>query len=283
MSFTSVAGVAVGSSSATEITSEDLSVVSQTESTSTEAVSQISDGQAQATTVIASASDQNFEHNGYACASIFSNVLKSVYFTTSASNDPIPSGVSFTTVDPSGGAGTIIADVIQVQWQDKDQKIISLMSERTATGAAKTGATQTAPTPAATLTPQAAADSGGISTGAKVGIGVAVPIIVLALLAIAAIFFLRMRKRRAAKREEPPIEAEAKNLHELSPQDQKPDEKKWDQQQVDRLAAQPPQEMEAQEYNELPADGPKHELGGQPMQRSSPYKNTYHAQSPSRS
>ena len=169
-----------------------------------------------------------------------------------------------------------------MQWQDKDQKIISLMSEKTATGAAKTGATQTAPTPAATST-QKAADSGGISTGAKIGIGVAVPVIVLALLAIAAIFFLRIRKRRAARREEPPIENDAKNLHELSPQDQKPDEKKWDQQRMDRLAAQPPQEMEAQQYNELPADGPKHELGGQPMQRSSSYKNTYRTTSPSTS
>ena len=222
-------------------------------------------------------------HLGYACASIFSNVLKSVYFTSTASNDPIPSGVSFTTVNPSGRAGTIIADVIQVQWQDKDQKIISLMSERTATGAAKTGATQTAPTPAATST-QKAEDSGGMSTGAKIGIGVAVPIIVLALLAIAAIFFLRIRKRRAAGREEPSIENDAKNLHELPPQDLRPNEKKWDRQQrINRLADQAPQEMEAQEYNELPADGPKHELGGQPMQRSSSYKHTYHAQSPSTS
>ena len=169
-----------------------------------------------------------------------------------------------------------------MQWQDKDQKIINLMSQKTATGAAKTGATQTAPTPAATST-QKAADSGGMSTGAKIGIGVAVPVIVLALLAMAVIFFLRVRKRRAARREEPPVENEPKNLHELSPQDQRPDEKKWDQQQTDRLAAQPPQEMEAQEYNELPADGPKHELAGQAMQRSSSYKNAYHATSPSTS
>ena len=214
-------------------------------------------------------------------------MLKSVYFTSTASNDPIPSGVSFTTIDARGGAGTIIADVIQVQWQDKDQKIISLMSERTATGAAKTGATQTAPTPAATSThaaaaAAAAADSGGMSTGAKVGIGVAVPIIVLALLAIGVIFFLRIRKRRAARQEEPPIENETKDLHKFHPQDQKPDENTWDQKQIDRLTAQPPQEMEAREYNELPADGPKHELGGQAMQRSSSYKNTYPTQSPSR-
>ena len=209
-------------------------------------------------------------------------MLKSVYSTFTASNDPIPSGVSFTTIEPNG-TGTIIADVIQVQWQDKDQKIISLMSERTATGAAKTGATQTAPTPAATLTPAAATNSGGMSTGAKIGIGVAVPIIVLALLAVAALFFLRIRKRRAATRAELPIENEAKTLHEFSPQEQTPDEKKWDQQQIDRLAAQPPQEMEVQEYNELPTDGPKHELAGQPMQRSSSFKNTYHAQSPSTS
>ena len=224
-------------------------------------------------------------HNGYACASIFSTVLKSVYSTFTASDDPIPSGVSFTTIDPIS-AGTIIADVIQVQWQNKDQKIISLMSERTATGAAETGATQTAPTPAATSTQATAAtatNSGGMSKGAKIGIGVAVPIIVLALLAIGAIFFLRTRRRRAAPQAELPVENEAKTLHELPPQDQTPDEKKWDQQQIDQLAAQPPQEMEAQEYNELSADGPKHELAGQPMQRSSSFKNTYHAQSPSTS
>ena len=153
------------------------------------------------------------------------------------------------------------------------------MSRRTATAAANTGATQTAPSPAATFA-QTGSYSGGTSTGVKIGIGVAVPIIVLALLAIAAVFFLRRRKRRAARREEPPVENDAKNIHELSPEDQKPDEKRWDQQHADRLAAQPPQEMEAQQYNELPADGPQHELAGQPTQRNSSFKNAYHPTSP---
>lgn len=202
-----------------------------------------------------------------------------MYSTSTASNDPIPSGVSFTTLDASGGAGTVLADVIQVQWQKKDRNVISLMSQKTATGAktaaepaAKTAAKATAPTPSVTSISGYKVRDSGLSIGAKVGVGVAVSIIVLALLAIAAIFSLRKRKQRAARRQDLAVEIEPKDyFHELSPQDQEPEHGKSDQQKLDQLAAQPPQEMMAQEFNELPADGPVHELGGQQMQRSSSY------------
>lgn len=155
------------------------------------------------------------------------------------------------------------------------------MAQKTATTTAQVGAGITSPTPSATAGSQSAAGSSGISTGAKIGIGVAVPIIVLALLAIAAMFFLRKRKQRAASRHEPSMEVESKDFHELSPQDHKPDDRKWDQR-LDQLTAQPPQEMDATQINELPADGPVHEIAGQQLQRSSTYKSSSpHGQSPS--
>ena len=181
--------------------------------------------------------------------------------------------------------GTIIADVIQVQWQDKDREVVSLMAQKTATTTttAQVGAGITSPTPSATATAgsQSAAGSSGISTGAKIGIGVAIPIIVLGLLAIAAMFFLRKRKQRAPNGHEPTLEVESKGFHELAPQDHKPEDKKWDQR-LDQLAAQPPQEMDATQFNELPADGPVHEIAGQQLQRGSTYKTSSpYGQSPS--
>ena len=151
------------------------------------------------------------------------------------------------------------------------------MSQKTATtsaGGAVTGAKGTAPTPSSTsISRHKPGNSSGLSTGAKIGIGVAVPIIVLSLLAMGVLFFLRQRKRRAANRRQPSVEADEKDFHELSPQDQKPDDRKWDPPKIDHAAAQSPQEMDAQDYNELPADGPVHELGGQQMQRSTTYKS----------
>lgn len=210
-------------------------------------------------------------HSGYACASIFSNVLNNVYSTLEAGNDPIPPSVSLTSVDPNNGAMTVTADVIQVQWQNKDQKIISLLSAQTAsassTTAPKTGSRQTASTPVATDQPQISSQSssGGLSTGAKVGIGVAVPIVVLALLGFGLFFLFSRRKSRAARRDQeaaaekrqPAYQELSQNGHEYP-----------------NLENQPPQEMDAAQPNELPADGITAEIGGREMQRLSTFKES---------
>ena len=202
-----------------------------------------------------------------------------MYFTSTAGDDPIPRAASFTTVSRNGneGVGTVIADVIQVQWQKKDKSIISLLASQSAagTGGAQAGASATAPAASSTSISRHKKDSGGMSTGAKIGIGIAVPIILLSVLAIGAILFLRTRKRRATQKEKPEPSVETENFHELPPDEAKNklslDDRMREEQ--TKVGYQPPVEMDAQDYTELPADGPVQELGGQPMQRGSVFKS----------
>lgn len=157
-----------------------------------------------------------------------------------------------------------------MQWQDKDREVISLNSQKTATTALPGSRITDLPAKVTGDTQNAAGSN--LSTAAKIGIGIAVPIIVLVLLAIGVTLFLRKRKQRAANRHEPSVEVESKDIHELSPQDQNPDDRKWDRK-LDQLAAQPPQEMEAMHFNELSAESAMHELAGKQLQRSSTSKS----------
>ena len=226
-------------------------------------------------------------HNpGYACNSIVTSTLDNVYLTVSAGNDPIPSGASLTKVNPRRGATTVTADVIQVRWQNKDSNVARLMAQKTAAGiagGAETGTPSTTPVPSSTNIP-ASGSSGGMSTGAKIGIGVAVPIIVLSLLAIGAVLIWRKRKQKAEREQEATYNAEP--FHELSSQEQKyhnsPKRNTIHSDPSIKKPMQDPQEMEAQEYSELPAGGPVQELSGQEMQRVSVLKSdSVHSQASS--
>ena len=210
-----------------------------------------------------------------------------MYLTSTAGNDPIPSGASLTSVNPRRGATTVTADVIQVRWQNKDSNVARLMAQKTiagTTGGAETGTRSTTSVASSTNVPTSGS-SGGMSTGAKIGIGVAVPIIVLSLLAIGAVLIWRKRKQRADHEEEPKYDAEP--FH-LPPQEQKyhdsPDQNTLHNDPSYKYQLQAPQEMDAQEYNELPASGPVQELSGQEMQHVSVLKSdSVHSQTSSKS
>lgn len=218
---------------------------------------------------------------GYACNSVLSSLLESVYLTSTAGNDPISGGASFTSINPKLGAQLVTADVIQVQWQNKDSKVASLMAQKK-TGVGNGSATGAKAAPIASPTSIIRGASGGISTGAKIGIGVAVPIFVLSLLATAAVLIWRKRKQRtieaddterfhelsleeqkhpdgAAAQREPA--GEAKAVHELSSEEfTYQEDPNWDK---PTMESGIPQEVEAREWNELPADAPMAKLSGQ--------------------
>lgn len=154
-------------------------------------------------------------HHGYECASVFEGVLNNIYRTSAAGNAQIPSDAPLTSASAQHYAATVIADVIQVQWQLTDRGILSLMHERkgistsapkAVTGAAATTVTAT-PThistvfiPSASSAPPSAtrgsnARSSGLSAGFKVTISVLVPVGTLILLGIG--LFLLFRRRKA--------------------------------------------------------------------------------------
>lgn len=176
-----------------------------------------------------------------------------------------------TTLNANGGATTVNADVIQVQWQKKDQQIIRLMSSRTASrsgsGPTPQPGSHSPSTPSATRAPQQTGSSGGLSTGAKVGIGVAVPLVVLALIGIGLFIFFRRRKSRASN-----DDAE-KTYAELAHNDQHAQQQNGHAY-AKSQAPPPPQEMDAAQFNELPADGPVPEIEGNEMQRTNSFKNS---------
>lgn len=142
------------------------------------------------------------------CISRFSGDLTNVYSTSTLASGPIPSNPRLGTVNSDNVPGnSVYADVIQVQWQDSDQKIIALMSQKSSSDAAKPTRTAQGSTIAsktdkpaaasAAMTPVPAPTS-GLSTGAKIGIGVGVPLGLILIAAIAAAFFLRRRKQQKA-------------------------------------------------------------------------------------
>ena len=235
----------------------------------------------------------NPSNPGYACNSIVTSLLESIYVTSTAGNDPVPNEASFTSINPKRGAATVTADVIQVQWQNKDSEVASLMEQKRLGGGTgpSTGVGMTSPIASPTSIPNGDT-SGSISMGAKIGIGLAVPISVLSLLATAAILFWRKRKQKPIEADDiegsrklssegqgyqdgndtegfhklsshgeryqngpagqgEPVD-ETEPVHELSSEELKyQDNSNWGKPKVEPGA---PQEVEAREWNELPAD-----------------------------
>ena len=142
--------------------------------------------------------------------------------------------------------------------------------------AARTGSRKTSPAASPTASPTASPiagaqasnySSGGLSTGAKIGIGIAIPLVVLTLLGMGLFFLFRRRKARATRQDEPSVEAKRPGSQELSRYEQ-------NQQTYHNPRDQQPQEMQAQELNELPADRAMTEIGGREMQRSTAFKES---------
>ncbi|KAG8528151.1 uncharacterized protein KY384_007067 [Bacidia gigantensis] len=201
-------------------------------------------------------SDQGILRNY--CFSLFNTPLTKVYSMRSLQSGSIPSNPSLTTISPAKVSNTVYADVIQVQWQDSDQNIIQLMSQKDAEATMQSSSSSASPastTPAAasqtnaptsTAAPTSSADS-GLSSGAKAGIGVGVALGVLAIMALAAFLFLRRRKRR--KPHDPASESTLKDwkgpaYHEMDP----------------TQTGLPPQEMDARHISEAAGSVPPIEL-----------------------
>lgn len=211
------------------------------------------------------------------------------------------------TLQPSKAANSLVyADVIQIHYQSSNGIVVSLMSSTAAASARLATATATTPPASSAVGGTSFANSGsnndvsrthasdgGLSSGAKAGIGVGVVLAVIALIGIAAFFFLRRRRGRRERLNqnasidhgggtEEPIKAEGqaqdgrlaemhapreKMLAEMySDQDRKQDESdalmgtksaKLD----TPVESMRPAEMDARQTSEMPASGMVAELG----------------------
>ena len=187
------------------------------------------------------------------CFSLMTTPLSNVVSVQSIGDVPAQNP-SLTTLSASDvSSTTVYADVIQVQWQSTDKNIINLLKQSTAasmtgpTGSrtASPASTRTAgasSTRSATASPSASASSnssGGLSTGAKAGIGIGVALAVLALAALAAFLFLLRRRRRRTREANPQGLSDYKTAayHEMDQTEaQRP---------AHTVPAPPPQELEA--------------------------------------
>ena len=174
----------------------------------------------------------------------------------------IPLNPRLITISPRNMASnTVYADVIQVQWQDSDQTILELMSEKSARETQVSGASNAAsPASRTTMEANATAASATItaatatpefpssvpSSGAKIAMGIVIPVVVTAL--VAAVAFLVLRRRKRAKKQSDPTQGlRVPGFHEL------------DQNEVGQSA---PAEMDAREMGEMPATMVPIELPG---------------------
>lgn len=183
----------------------------------------------------------------FACFSLFGSQLTNVYSTTIRAEGPIPRSPHLINVDPELVSNTVYADVIQVAYASTDRQIIRLLSStsHSSSSTARPGAvsrTQPAAAPA-TITPNAgsslsaSSDDGGLSSGAKAGIGVAVPLAVIALFLIG--YFIWYRRRQAKK---DPERGHRPRFSELD-------------QAAEKRPPLAPVELDARETQELPGDG----------------------------
>ena len=148
--------------------------------------------------------------------------LTNVYSVSSRAPGSIPKSpklIALATAQVS--STTVYADVIQVQWQSTDQAVINLIKKETASNSHKSAATPgSRATGVAAATPSASASSYvpsiGLSTGAKIGIALGVPLGIIGIAALVAfnLFRRRRRTRRTFKECSQPME-DAETFHEL--------------------------------------------------------------------
>lgn len=157
--------------------------------------------------------------------------LTNVVSVASLTNGPIPTDAPLRTLAQSDvSSTTIYADVIQVQWQSTDQKIIALMDQQSASSstpsstltsstiASSTASSTSGSAPAGSINnPPETAASTGLSPAAKGGIAAGVTIAVILIIAAAASYFYFFLKRRKQQRGTKPHDSMAsENQQELS-------------------------------------------------------------------
>jgi hypothetical protein len=101
-----------------------------------------------------------------------------------------------TTVDKES---TIQGDGIPIWWQSSDSSVLAAAVAQTSAGFSGSSQTLSTPTPSPNQSPGATVEQdtdSGLSNGAKIGLGVGIPTVVLIGLTIAFIFFRRRRAKR---------------------------------------------------------------------------------------
>ena len=166
------------------------------------------------------------------CFSLMTTPLTNVVSVASLTNGPIPTDAPLRTLAQSDvSSTTIYADVIQVQWQSTDQKIIALMDQQSASSSTTLSTLTTSSSIASSTTfstfgsapadstnnpPETAANT-GLSPSAKGGIAAGVIIAVILIIAAAASYYYFFLKRRKQQRSTKPHDSMAsENQQELS-------------------------------------------------------------------
>jgi hypothetical protein len=91
---------------------------------------------------------------------------------------------------PQLKATYVIADGLLIMWQASDSEVLARAAAMTTTPQSSTGST---PSPSATST---LSPSSGLSTGAKIGLGIGIPVVVIAFLVIGFFFWERRRGKQ---------------------------------------------------------------------------------------
>ena len=186
------------------------------------------------------------------CASLMTTVLTNVYSAPSLTDGPIPLSpklITLTTAQVS--STTVYADVIQISWASSNTAVMSLMKQQSATATSRSAAipgSSTTGVPAATSPGSSFSSPEGMSTGAKIAIGVTIPTTIILMATVAAITFLyrRRRKKSVPQPDIPMQDTKDTQFHELHP---------------DYLGQSAPTELDAAAVMELPGTDMRVELG----------------------
>jgi hypothetical protein len=151
---------------------------------------------------------------GLFCASLLNGVLTNVYSTSNLAEGAIPANPTLTSINVATvSQPTVWVDEIQVRWQATDTEILQLLSSETNSPShtstlkpaaassslpISTSAQTSTKGPTLSSTPPAA-PPGKFSTGAKITIGVIIPLAVVALI-FGTFIIVRRNKRKAQRR-----------------------------------------------------------------------------------
>ena len=196
------------------------------------------------------------------CASLIGTDLTNVFQTSTLAAGPLPISHPLKTIskaDIPANRNTVWADVIQIQWQSSNTKVVQLMASTASAAAMSSSAapaskTSSIPPPTSTSDSSATSSSSGLSTGAKAGIGVGIALGVIALAIAAFLLFRYRRKKRPNQYREDYATDDYKRpgYHELA---------------QNELGQAAPAEMDARKVNELPGTVLRMELDAQEPDR----------------
>jgi hypothetical protein len=155
---------------------------------------------------------------GLYCASLAAGTLTNVYVTSTLGEGPIPSNPTLEHVDVVTVASpTVWVDEIQVRWHASDTEILRLLSGQPVAATDSQSMLQASPSSESSSS-RATSSTGGLSTSAKIAIGVAIPVVVIFILLGILIWWMRKRKVQKSATLQLPVDPSPSGPSELDAQ-----------------------------------------------------------------